>query len=258
MLTLHNLKFSHYVEKARWALDYKGLPHVRVTLDADGRHTKVAQELTGGRCPTFPVLVLEDGEAVGESSEIVARLEELHPEPALYPADAGARTRVRGLEAQFDAELGPAVRIAAMDQMLADPELFVDALMPDFDPQQREAMLGYRDTMPAFVRKRFAIDESSLAQAYETFARIGERAHAELGEDGYFEGGRFGSADLALAAHVSPIVCPPEFPYAQPQRDHPLLERPRAALREAGILDWASRIYARHRGTSAEVRPSES
>ena len=255
MLTLHNLKFSHYVEKARWALDFKDLPHVRATLDSDGRHAKVAQELTGGRCSTFPLLVLDDGEAVGESSQIIARLEELQPEPALYPADASARTRVRDLEARFDAELGPAVRIAAMDQLLEDPELFVDAFMPGYDSDQREAVLGYRDTMPGFVRKRFAIDESSVGQAYETFARIGELAQAELGEDGYFEGGRFGSADLALAALVSPIVCPPEFPYAQPHRDHPLLERPRAALCDAGILDWTERIYARHRGTSAEIPP---
>ena len=34
---LWHLKVSHYNEKARWALDYKGVPHVRRAVDA-GRH----------------------------------------------------------------------------------------------------------------------------------------------------------------------------------------------------------------------------
>ena len=27
--TLYHIEISHYNEKARWALDYKGVPHVR-------------------------------------------------------------------------------------------------------------------------------------------------------------------------------------------------------------------------------------
>lgn len=40
---------------------------------------------------------------------------------------------------------------------------------------------------------------------------------------------------------------------APAQRDHPRLEPVRAALAESGLLEWAHGIYARHRGTSAEV-----
>ena len=34
---LYHLKVSHYNEKARWALDYKGVPHVRRAA-IPGRH----------------------------------------------------------------------------------------------------------------------------------------------------------------------------------------------------------------------------
>ena len=71
---LHHLKVSHYNEKVRWALDYKGIPHVRKAA-IPGRHRKLAKELTGGATSTFPVFV-ENGYAIGDSSRIIAHLED--------------------------------------------------------------------------------------------------------------------------------------------------------------------------------------
>src|SRR5438128_853440 len=39
---LWHLKVSHYNEKARWALDYKGIPHRRRAA-IPGRHARIAQ-----------------------------------------------------------------------------------------------------------------------------------------------------------------------------------------------------------------------
>src|SRR5437763_482235 len=88
---LWHLKVSHYNEKARWALDYKRVAHVRRAA-LPGRHHKTARELTGGA--TFPVLVLDD-QAIGDSTRIIAQLERGWPAPPLYPADPGARHRAR-------------------------------------------------------------------------------------------------------------------------------------------------------------------
>ena len=63
---LWHLKVSHYNEKARWALDYKRVPHVRRAV-LPGRHAAVARRLSGGQ--TFPVLVLGE-EAIGDSTRI--------------------------------------------------------------------------------------------------------------------------------------------------------------------------------------------
>ena len=43
---LWHLKVSNYNEKARWALDYKRIPHVRRAA-APGRHRAIAKGLTG-------------------------------------------------------------------------------------------------------------------------------------------------------------------------------------------------------------------
>jgi hypothetical protein len=48
-------------------------------------------------------------------------------------------------------------------------------------------------------------------------------------------------------------VAPEQFPYPQPQRGHRRLAALRDAVAESGLLEWTREIYARHRGTSAEV-----
>src|SRR5437762_11893007 len=100
---LWHLKVSNYNEKARWALDFKRVPHVRRAV-MPGAHRAVAAKLTGGT--TFPVLVL-DGEAIGDSTRIIEALERRHPDRPLYPDDPEARRQALELEDFFDEELGP-------------------------------------------------------------------------------------------------------------------------------------------------------
>src|SRR3954451_17504585 len=99
--SLWHLKVSHYNEKARWALDHKRVPHVRRAV-MPGRHQALAGKLTGGR--TLPILVL-DGEAIGDWTDIISALERRHPDRPLYPASADDRRRALELEDYFDEEL---------------------------------------------------------------------------------------------------------------------------------------------------------
>jgi glutathione S-transferase len=246
---LWHLKVSNYNEKARWALDYKRCPHARRAV-VPGRHRVIAKRLTGGR--TFPILVLA-GEPIGDSTEIIAALELLRPEPRLYPADPKQRRRALELEEFFDEELGPHSRCLAIHHMLGSGGLFLGAFAPDLPAACR---LAARSTFPIVrrkVRRDMGIDERSVELAFEKVRAAGERFRAEVSPRGYLVGDRFSVADLTLAALVAPLVAPPQFPYPQPQRDHELLEPLRRALTEAGLFDWTRDMYARHRGKSAEV-----
>jgi glutathione S-transferase len=246
---LWHLKVSHYNEKARWALDFKGVPHVRRAAVV-GRHHALARRLTGR--PTLPVLVFPDV-AIGDSTEIIAALEHRFPDPPLYPRDAEERSRALALEDFFDEQLGPHVRLLVVHHMLPDPSLTLGAFLPDIGRVRR---LVATAMFPA-VRRRFitalGINALSLNEAFEKVYAAGRRFHAELQDSGYLVGDRFTVADLTLAALVAPAVAPQQFPYPQPQRGHPLLAPLREALAEDGISDWALEMYARHRGTSAEV-----
>jgi len=247
---LWHLKVSNYNEKARWALDYKGIPHIRRAA-VPGRHAKLARRLTGGDS-TFPVLVL-DGEAIGDSTRIIEALERCQPEPPLYPADPTQRRQALELEDFFDEELGPYSRLLALHRMLPDPDLMLSAFTPDLQGGRRVAARA----MYPLIRRRtvadFGIDERSVAQAEGKCRAACERFRAELGPSGYLVGDRFTVADLTLAALVAPLVAPEQFPYPQPQRGHPRLADVRDLLEEHGAGEWTREVYARHRGKSAEI-----
>src|ERR687885_2208796 len=110
-VVLWHLPISHYSEKVRWALRFKGIEHRR-NVGLPGAHIGVALWLTRGRQATFPVLEL-DGRRIGDSTAIIAALEERFPDPPLYPADPVDRRRALELEDFFDEELGPNIRRAA-------------------------------------------------------------------------------------------------------------------------------------------------
>jgi glutathione S-transferase len=100
-LTLHILPPSHPCRTVEAALRFKGLDAEIVTMTA-GQHNADLEAIYGEGNRTVPGLLVDD-EPVHGSVAILARLEELVPEPSLYPAPiAGA---VREAELWGDAEL---------------------------------------------------------------------------------------------------------------------------------------------------------
>ena len=97
-LTLHAVPPSHPCMTVAAALRLKGLEFERVDL-APGPHVEKMQEIYGEGNSTVPGMLI-DGEPVHGSRAILARLEQLEPEPSLYPSDA-----VREAERWGDEEL---------------------------------------------------------------------------------------------------------------------------------------------------------
>src|SRR3954453_1179900 len=246
---LWHLKVSHYNEKARWALDYKRLPHVRRAA-LPGRHTKIARGMGAGR--TFPVLML-DGQALGDSTLIIEALERRYPEPPLYPDAAEDRRRALEIEDFFDEELGPYLRRLVLEHMLPDSRLLLGAFAPDLSAARRLVARAIHPLTRRKVAADFGIDRSGIEVAWSKFRRAGDRFAAELQLNGYLVGDGFTVADLTVAALLSPVVAPVEFPYPQPQRDHPRLADLRGMVDEWGALEWTRWIYAHHRPRSMEV-----
>jgi len=246
---LWHLKVSNYNEKARWALDYKQIPHRRRAAEP-GKHRSMAKALTGGN--TFPILVL-DGHAIGDSTSIIETLERHYPEPPLYPSDPGDRRRALELEDFFDEELGPYARLLFLHHTLPDARLMLAAFLPDLHgPRLAAARIAF-PILRRRIRAQFQITPGSVASAHDKLAAAGARFRSALQPSGYLVGNTFSVADLTLAALVAPLVAPPEFPYPQPQRQHSRVAPLRDALAREGLLPWTREIYARHRGKSAYI-----
>jgi glutathione S-transferase len=165
---LWQFRFSHFNEKARWALDWKGIPHVRRSL-LPGFHVPRVLWMTGQK--SVPVLVL-DGETIHDSTRIIERLERLRPEPALYPADDADRRRALALEEFFDEELGPHVRRALFHELLPETEFAAAAFTLGFGPGVRRL---YRALFPALrvvMKADMKIDAARAARSREQVSTI--------------------------------------------------------------------------------------
>jgi glutathione S-transferase len=215
-----------------------------------GRHAKLAQRLCGGR--TFPVLEL-DGDAIGDSTEIIAALERRHPEPPLYPVDSSERARALEIEDFFDEEYGPHERLLVLHHLLPDPWLFAGTFVPDLKGPRRLVARAMHPLIRRRTAADFGIDDASVELAWRKCRAACERFAAELQSNGYLVGDGFTVADLSVAAIFAPVVAPRQFPYPQPQRDHPRLAELRALIDECGALEWTETMYARHRPDSTEV-----
>ncbi|MDA1077208.1 MAG: glutathione S-transferase N-terminal domain-containing protein [Proteobacteria bacterium] len=102
MITLHQFEFSHFNDKARWALTWKGLEHKRISY-LPGPHMPAIRRLSGQN--QTPVLSLDD-EVIAGSASIIDRLEQLHPEPALYPQDPQQRKAALDWQQRYDETVG--------------------------------------------------------------------------------------------------------------------------------------------------------
>jgi glutathione S-transferase len=244
---LWQLEISHYNEKVRWALDYKRVRHIRRSL-LPGIHILKAKQLTGGKTWTTPVLTLED-RSIGDSTRIIAAIEERWPRPPLYPADEAERSRALELEEYFDEELGPHIRRAAYSELLPRAEV-VTPLFTHGQPLAARTLL--RTAFPVLrgrMQQHFDItDETAEISRAQTVAAM-DRLEREIGPSGYLVGDSFTVADLTAAALLYPIASPPEFPYPMVAEDDlpESLREFRDSLAERPGGKWVAEMYRRHR-----------
>ena len=155
---LWHIPLSHYNEKVRWALDYKGIAHRRRVLGPDYL-IRVWRATGQGK---LPVLWL-DGRAIADSTRIIAALEEHYPESSLYPRDAAMRQRALTLEDDLDDTLGPALRAAIVTPLFRhDPDIALRVLTTGMGGKAYATLRPLLGIFPLFYRFRHRISDSDL------------------------------------------------------------------------------------------------
>jgi len=253
---LWHIKVSHYSEKARWALDHKRIAHRRRAVAIPGAHIPAALWLTRGGQITFPVLEL-DGRRIGDSTAIIAALEERFPAQPLYPEDPEERRRALELEDFFDEELGPHIRLLAFHELGNDRERF-EALVRRTAPEPlaRRSASGAAYAR-AFTGLRFgARDPEAAERARGKILAALDRLEAELGSAEHLVGDRFTVADLTAASLFYPLVLPDEGPLPNDEPSPEGLERFRAPLEERRGFKWVAETFRRHRKPAQAQAPA--
>jgi len=246
---LWHIPLSHFSEKVRWALDYKRIAHRRRVLGAD--YLFRAWRATGRG--TLPILFL-DGRAIGDSTHIIAALEERHPEPSLYPVDPDARRRALALEDDLDEHLGPALRAAIVTPLFRnDPDIALRVLTTGMPAAAYDRLRPLVRIFPTFYRFRHKISDARLEADRATVSAALDRIEQARQGRAFLIGDAFGIADLTAAALVSPLLQPREIQYPLGITLPPYLQDYRATLLRHPAMEWASDIYRMHRGGSAEL-----
>ena len=245
---LWQFKASHFNEKARWALDWKGIRHERRSL-LPGPHAPVVLWLTGQK--SVPVLRL-DGEMVADSTRIIAALERRHPERPLYPADPQLRQRALELEEFCDEEIGPHLRRVVFNLILPDGRFTADLMSPGFGTLARTLYSTFFPLTRVIMRMDMNITDDAAARSLVRMEAAFDRLEREIGPSGYLVGDQFTVADLTAAALLSPLTQPPQYQYPTPPLPRPV-EEFQARFAKRRVFEWALDMYRRHRGTSMAV-----
>src|SRR6188472_2207522 len=95
-MKLHNFFRSGTSHRLRIALNLKGLAYEYVPVDLRSEEHLGAEYKALNPQGLVPALVV-DGRVLTQSPAIIEWLEEIHPSPALLPADPEGRARVRAI-----------------------------------------------------------------------------------------------------------------------------------------------------------------
>jgi len=253
---LWHIPVSHFNEKARWALDYKLIAHYRQVLGPD--YLIRAWRATGRG--TLPILFL-DGRAIGDSTHIIAALEERYPEPPLYPRNAVARQRALALEDYFDEQLGPALRAAIVTPLFRyDNDVALRLLTTGMPDKAYQMLRPLGRIFGSYYRFRHKISDAKLENYRASVNAALDRIEQERQGRAYLVGDAFTVADLTAAAMLGVLLQPPELQYPLRVELPSYLRDYRAALLQHPATQWAAVMYRLHRGGSAAVsrRPAVS
>jgi glutathione S-transferase len=106
-MKLYGSDVSPFTERVRIALAYKKIPYepikaTREVLDSDAYAAMNPMR-------KIPLLITDDGQAIGESETILDYLEDAFPEPSLTPNDAADIARMRSASRTFENYVCPPV-----------------------------------------------------------------------------------------------------------------------------------------------------
>lgn len=247
--TLYQFPVSHYCEKSRWNLDAKGLSYEIKNL-LPGLHRRVTTRLTKGR-GTVPVLV-ENGAAIGDSTEIALHLERAHPSsPALVPASEPERKRVLELEDYFDYMAGAHVRRWMYAQLIDGGADLGALVFSGYPAPQRWIGRMMSPVLASLLRRQYKLVPPKVEESRVKLLEGLERLEREIQGDPsrYLVGFSLSIADITAAALYSPLLAPEGSPYAARPGEvvPPAIAELRAAVLARPAGQWLLRRYREDR-----------
>ncbi|MFT3692258.1 MAG: glutathione S-transferase [Kofleriaceae bacterium] len=214
MTKLVTITFSHYCEKARWALD-----RCNIAFEEDGNLPMFAYTATVRyRARSVPVLV-DGNDVLRDSTDIIDWADQRAPGTLRTCGEAD------DLEDYFDTQLGPHTRRWGYAQLVDNPAI-VPYIVRDAKPWQAAVMRRARPVAMAFIKRGIKISPEGVARSLQKIETVFARVN-DLLKDGrkYLVPDKFSTADLTFAALAAPVILP----------DQPAVPMPPLEMFGAGV-----------------------
>ncbi|KAF8940748.1 hypothetical protein BGZ47_007627 [Haplosporangium gracile] len=238
-LILRSIAFSHYNEKARWALDYYKVPYIEYRslpichMISMFKHKAKKRPSPGSSVFVTPHLTIEsdnnkDNEretiAFNDSAKILEFLSDQYAAPAnsngrssaspnLYSNDEASKTKIQALEERFNTMIGPHVRRVMYYEILLQSPRSVARSLGQHDNAGKLQTWIWSLFLPLFswmLCKVIRINETSASRSRDVLKREFEHISRvlESGPPGpaYLVGNQFTAADLTLASLGALVV----------------------------------------------------
>jgi glutathione S-transferase len=238
------IPFSPWSEKARWALDTRGVAYVERRYQPMLGEPELRLKLRRlvGRV-SVPVL-LTDHAAISDSREIARYAEEVGSGPSLFPD--GRETEIAHYDALSQRAL-EASRGLALTRMANDEE----ALREQVPKPLRKSSFGVSLARWGVerVRRKYEADRASSTQHESALRDVLEILRAELAKAAPGEPrtllGAFSYADIAMAQVVFALSPPSTLRMGKATRRS--FESPALRAEYADLLAWRDALYTRYR-----------
>jgi glutathione S-transferase len=244
--TLITISFSHFCEKARWALERAGIAY-REDAHLPALHVPAVKRAKGNR-PT-PVLVTDDG-VLTDSTDILAWVDRTRPAAKLFGEGAESRAEITALEDRFDEDLGPHARRWAYAHILPDSafmhRMFATQTMTP--KRERVAMRVLFPLARLLMKRAMHIDAAGAARSIVKVEEVFEEVARRLADGRrYLVGDSFTAADLTFAALSSPVLLPDGARLPTITEVSPLVAARIRSFREHPAGVFALRVRREHR-----------
>lgn len=252
MIELYQFELSHYCEKVRLILDYKGLPYRKVEV-TPGIGQLDLYRMSGQRL--VPVLK-DDSEVIADSTAIAEYLDKKYPDRPIIPSDPKQRGLCLMMEQWADESIGLNARKCLIGALGADQSLR-QAFLPNSTPDPLRNLLGMVPTqLFSVLNLGVGLTPDALKAAQESMKRDLASLCFLLMDQPYLVTDHPTLADFAVAA-LTMYVKFPTGNYLDITDS--LKGKGVSGIADVAVFDpffnWRDRLYAEFRKTST---PSSS
>jgi glutathione S-transferase len=206
MVRLVSIRYSHYCDKARWALEHGRIPY------REEPHLPLfawRPALRAGKRRTVPSLIIA-GAALPDSTDILRWVDRQHTAEPLFPPEHEAE--ISALEEEFDLKLGPATRRIVYSHLLRAPAAMAELFSMGAPRWELALARVLRPAMGRVIKVGLKIDDAGIARSQTVVDRTFASVEARLADGRrHLVGDRLTAADIAFATLAAPILLPPGY-----------------------------------------------